>query len=202
MKTSIKLLLSAAVLAASSTAAFGQTVITGTLDSNSPLFERPHTKEPGEECELNGVGPFYSYAAYTADHAGGELTVRLESTDYANDGYDPFLGIYNDTFNPSLGCQNAVEYVDDTGGAPNALISGNYPAGRYVIVATTWSPDLSSGSYALTTNATNVAPWAPTAAKPVAVPAAGIPALALGSLGLIGAAGFVSRRRKAKAEKA
>lgn len=198
MKTSIKLFLSAVALAASSGAAFGQTVVTGTLNASNPTFTRPTPFEVGENCSLASSFSALNYFTHTANHYGGTFTINLDSSEF-----DAVVGLYNGPFDPANPCANAVEYDDDSGtGGPstldyNAVISVNQPAGNYTIVVTTYSRNWGNGygAYTLTTRSIPNRAVTP-------VPVAGIPALAFTSLGLLGAAGFVSRRRKAKAEKA
>lgn len=190
MNLSIKLLASAAMLLAASTAAFGQTVVNSQLTESSPLFGNP---EPFQNTGCMVIQqPYFAYATHSIAHAGGTLDVSLQSEDYT-----PYLGIYNGAFNPEEPCENAVAYIEAVEDA--AEFSEDLPEGTYTLVSTTYDPEY-YGAYRLTFNATLLQPPAP--AAPTPVPVAGIPALALTSLGLIGAAGFVSRRRKAKAEKA
>lgn len=200
MKTSIKLLLSAAVLAASSTAAFGSAFYSGNFSDVTQTFTRPGGFQSADGCGSSGYT--VPYMSYTVVHDGGQLNIKLNSNDF-----DTFLGLYDGAFDATNPCDNAIEYDDDGGqggfeGVRNSAISRDLPAGEYTVVATSYfvgedgedGEIYGYGTYTLTIGNP------PLATTPVPVPVAGIPALALGSIALIGAAGFMSRRRKAKVE--
>lgn len=194
MKKTIQILLSAAVLATASSSVLGRT-IDDALNTDSPRYERPIDFTFGSICDSDG-GFNVEYKTHPINHTGGVLDIQLNSDDF-----DTVLGLHSATFDPLDPCATALEYNDNggIGGAnedSNSVISLDLPSGPYVIIATAFNRDIAEGAYTLIYTSSE----APS--QPVSVPVAGIPALALGSLSLIGAAGFVSRRRKAKAENA
>lgn len=207
MQTSIKLLVSSAVLLAASSAAFGQSSANERLGESSPTFDRPTGDSTEGACQISGQN--YSlgvpYAAYSADFQDAVLSISLTSSPQ-----DSFLALYRGSFDPKMPCANFVAANDDVSPDLDSAINGAFPAGTYTIVVTAYGNNrdpeepFEYGAYRLTTNASSLRRLTPfiSTPNPVPVPVAGIPALALGSLGLIGAAGFLSRRRKAKADKA
>lgn len=98
---------------------------------------------------------------------------------------DPYLHLYSGSFDPANPCTNWVEGDDDGGGGGfNSLISATYPAGTYVIVATSFGSG-ATGTYQLTYNA--------------APPASATPVPTLGQWGLVGlslALGAAALRRR------
>lgn len=178
----------AALIAAS--AACGQTVITDTLDANSPANRGlPRFLSPPDRCSgfVLATGPTYQYGTHTIFHTGGILDVKLE----LSGPHEFSLGIHSDEPDDWLpSCASAVAYTTDES---SAQLSLDLPTGTYTLVANT-SADSTNRPYTLTYKSLGSAL--------ASVPAAGLPALAFTSLGLIGAAGFVTRRRKAKSKKA
>lgn len=185
MNARIKLLLSSAILAVCGSA-MGQTVITGKLDANSPKFHRPRSVAQAGSCFLSTLGTNFYYATHTINHPGGNLELTLMARGGTNDAY---LGLYNAALDPQSPCLNAIAYDDDSGPSLDSYLNLPLPPGRYTVVATTYDSNVTA-NYTLTSSAP--------AAAPHAVPVAGLPALALTSVGLLGAAGWTTRRRKAE----
>lgn len=196
MKSSIKLLLSTAVLAAGSNAAFGEAAISGVLSETSPTFSVPEPFAPPADCKIP-MQTRVSYATHLISHTGGTLEIILAADGEATNGkpLDLILGLQNGALESDAPCDNAIAYADIGGNTGlDAGITLQLPPGNYTAVATTFN-DFEYGKYILSYRSIATV-------EPTPVPVASIPALALGSLGLIGAAGFVSSRRKAKPKKA
>lgn len=170
--------------------ASAQTTVSGELTAADPLWDRnaafaapPCT--PGAET--------YRYDAYPISHAGGTLTIEMRgaSTGSGTLG-DPYVYLYNGPFNSASPCTNHLANNDDGGTGLDSLLSGPYPAGNYVIVATGWNSG-ALGTYRLIHSASPVS-----AAAPTPVPTLGEWSLMALSLALAGgAAGALRRRRRA-----
>ena len=179
----------AVLIAAWGLGASAQTVVNGVLTNSSPIYTRIVAMSVGGQCSVSSLGTAVKYASYSINHAGGVLDITEDSSDF-----DAYLSLYSGSFDPSQPCLNAVASHDDLNGTQNtnSRISATLPAGAYVaVVATFYNND--SGAYTFTSNG---ALSQAVATAPTPVPVVGIPALIFGALGVFGAAGFISRRRK------
>ena len=164
-------------------AASAQTTVNGELTAADPVFNRPSTSTP---CTLNPGVTAAHYDVYPLTHPGGTLTIELRGASSGSGTLsDPYLHLYSGSFDPASPCTNWVEGDDDGGDVGfNSLISGTYPAGTYVIVATSFGSG-ATGTYQLTYNATP--------------PASATPVPTLGQWGLVGlslALGAAALRRR------
>lgn len=82
--------------------------------------------------------PNYYYQAFAIN-----VSVSALHTIFSISNMDTFGLLYNNTFNPGNHQQNLISFNDDDGGFNQfslaALLS---PAMRYILVATTFSPDV------------------------------------------------------------
>ena len=162
--------------------ASAQTTVSGNLAAGDPTWNR-------SSC-AGGAG-FY-YDLYPIAHGGGPLTVRMNgATSGSGTLGDPYLYLYNAPFDPALPCANRVTQDDDGGGGLNSLITGNYPAGNYVILASSFNLG-ETGTYQVIYSAVAPVPVAPAAA----VPTLGEWGLVGLALALAGVAGGALRRRR------
>lgn len=91
----------------------------------------------------------FPYDAHTIQHPGGSLQVQLRGV--ASGGgtlVDPYLEIYQGTFDPSNPCPTLVDGNDDNDCTNDSYISGVFDAGTYVLVVGGFNPP-DRGSYTL-----------------------------------------------------
>ncbi len=124
----------------------------GSLAVTDPQFNRrdgafvpPATGLP---CPISVNIPNH-YRTHSITHLGGPL--RIETTaaslaPFAPD--DTYVFVYAGSFNPGNACQNSVAANDDDGVGFLSLIQGNFPAGDYVVVVTTFLSNV-TGTYTL-----------------------------------------------------
>jgi hypothetical protein len=90
------------------------------------------------------------YATHRIDHPGGDLTVSVQG---APSGVgtlsDPYVLVYDGSFDPSNPCANLLDHDDDSGEGFESLIQGPTDAGQYVLVVTTYWENI-FGTYVLT----------------------------------------------------
>jgi uncharacterized repeat protein (TIGR01451 family) len=113
----------------------------GTIDAADPSFIRPNDFGQGEMCSVSGMtANFDLYQFRNCTGQPWDLTITL-------DGDDPFLAVYQPSFDPSQPCLNAIAANDDFSGTDSRLNVTVAP-GPFAIVATSFF-GTSGGSYTL-----------------------------------------------------
>jgi len=184
MNKKINIGISIAVLLMASGSVFGQTVIKGSSDRNSPTYVIPNSFVKPDECVVGArlaLSTPEFYYANTISHTGGIFDLSLETN-----GSQTFLGLHSGEVNPQSPCQNAIAYANFPTGN-NAHLGLDLPSGTYTVVAATKSFD-PDWEYTITYSS-----FGDSFAR---VPVAGVPALILTGFVLVGVAGLFSRRRK------
>lgn len=124
----------------------GYGTFAGELTTSDPTFDRYDDSDfappTAAGCALEGDS-FY-YDTYVVVHPGGPLTIELNTGTLT----DTYLNVFSGSFNPGNACQNIVASNDDGGPGLSSLVTGNFPAGTYIVVATSYS-DLDVGTYTL-----------------------------------------------------
>jgi len=122
-------------------------VRTDTLDDTDPIFNRPGILS---FCTRSLAATEVFYDIYPYFHLGGTLIIDMAAAG-AGVGTlnDPFLVLYQRSFDPVNPCDNFVASDNNTGVRFDSRIFVNVPPGNYVIVATSNDND-QTGSYQLT----------------------------------------------------
>lgn len=192
--TGFKLALASALLGLGALAA-AQTTVSGELNASDPTWDR-YAAEDHPHCAPDPSEQYY-YDVYPIVHDGGTLTVEMRGKDSGSGTLaDPYLYLFGGSFDPAQPCTNVVEWDDDSGDADyDSKIEGDFPAGNYVIVATSYDEyddDDGVGTYQLIHSARPQAP----APGVTAVPTLGEMTLAALSLALAGGGAAALRRRR------
>ncbi|HID87414.1 MAG TPA: hypothetical protein EYP55_08560, partial [Anaerolineae bacterium] len=136
---------------------------TGSLADDDPTFNRP---EPGTVCTLSGIGTAVFYDTYTIA-GGGTLVISMRGT-WSGAGTlpDPFVVLYDGSFDPANPCTNFVAAGDNGGVGYDTLLEVEVPFGTYVIVATSYD-DGQTGTYDLRVEQSYEGPGSGAAFDPV-----------------------------------
>ena len=113
MKTILTLAL-ALTAAVATPAQAGTTIFSGNT-AGAPTYNRPLSGRPPTGLSAVGTAVRYVVTPFTVSLSGNYNFVNTT-------GYDSYLGIHRNFFNPANGLQNAVAYDDDSGpGADSAI---------------------------------------------------------------------------------
>jgi hypothetical protein len=163
------IVLAAALVVASGAANAQDRVRTGTLDAQSPTFDRPkHLEAVSPTCALAGEdasADAVSYAAFDIEVTAPEnLTAEIVDAG-TSEAFDPMLVLYCAPFDPQAPLANLVATNDDRGPlealpwftADRAIALE--PGSTYTIVVTTFNPgDFGDFELALTSPTAHFVP--------------------------------------------
>jgi hypothetical protein len=167
-------------------------VITGST-TGGPMFNRPNEGQPP-----TSLSPFATSVPYRripfAVSATGLYSLTLVSPSFATNGFDPFLVLYVNNFNPDpaiqLALANALFADDNSGGFPTSLISMTLSPGiNYLAVVTGFANDDFGAATLTITGPGTIIRQGPEVPEPATM-------ILLGT-GLAGIAAKVRSRRKA-----
>lgn len=156
--------LNAAALSAASVALPPFFATAGAIAVGDPIFNRPVGGSDATFCALTGaVGNAVRFDTYTVNAAAGQLYLNASVRGADSGGgtlSDPFVVIYQGSFNPATPCANLVA-ADDDGGIgfdSNATVLVPPAGGTYVIVVTTFANTTPPGTYTLLVSRSGTGP--------------------------------------------
>jgi len=125
--------------------AMADTLVLNGSTAGGPLFNRPNEGQPPTSLSPFATAVPYRRVIFTVSEAG-TYSLMLVSTSFATNGYDPFLVLYENNFNPNpnpaLLLAHALVANDNGGGFPTALITVNLtPTTDYLVVPTGFAND-------------------------------------------------------------
>jgi hypothetical protein len=122
-----------------------RTTINGTLGQGDDVFARyggyDFVAPAATVCNISEAKHYFK--RYVIQHSGGPLDLTITASDF-----DTYLSVYAGSFSPDDACDNLVGANDDGAGDLRSRITGNFGAGTYVVVVTSFAP-LEPGSFTL-----------------------------------------------------
>lgn len=125
--------------------AMADTIVINGNTTGGPMFNRPNEGQPPASLSPSATAVRYRRQPFTVS-AAGLYSLTLVSTSFATNGYDPFLAVYVNNFDPNPAVQlqlaNALAANDNGGGFPTALINIFLSPGvNYLAVPTGFAND-------------------------------------------------------------
>lgn len=109
----------------------------GELTAASPTAMTAGAWSTGDNCQTRGSST--PYATYILNHAGGLFVAEMKGGSSSSGTLsDPYLLLYRNAFDPGNPCANYILGDDDGGVGLDAKIETQLPAGRYMLVATSF----------------------------------------------------------------